>query len=160
MGMLFSVLAVVVAAPWLLGCQWPQGSPMPSCASPPTPSLCLAATRQLCQGIVIGFDFHRAEGAELPGTTGGLQPLPRLATPMSSWCWWCSNGIGEGKGSELDWICRAEEQSGRAEGITSQRKRKEDSNEECSRQVNGLRCGSLSQAGFQENSNFPGLYLR
>ena len=140
MGMLFSVLAVVVAAPWLLGCQWPQGSPMPSCASPPRPSPCLSATRQPCQGIVIGFDFHRAEGAELPGTTGGLQPLPRLATPMSSWCWWCSNGIGEGKGSELDWICRErKEQSSRAAGIASQRKRKEDCNEERSSQVKGLR---------------------
>ena len=81
MGMLFSVLAVVVAAPWLLGCQWPQGSPMPSCASPPTPSLCLAATRQLCQGIVIGFDFHRAEGAELPGTTWGLTAIATASNP-------------------------------------------------------------------------------
>jgi len=99
---------------------------------------------------------------ELPGTTaplGARQPLPRPATPMSSWCCWCPNGIGKGKGSELDWICRAEEQSGRAEGITLQRKRKEDSNEECSRQVNGLRYGSLSPAGFPENSNFTRLYL-
>jgi hypothetical protein len=52
------------------------------------------------------------------------------------------NGIGEGKGSALDWICRVrKQQSSRAEGIASQRKRKEDSNKERSRQVKGLHCG-------------------
>ena len=109
---------------------------------------------QPCQ---IGSDFQRAAGrsrvAAEPGATWGSNAIAMASDPDVIVVLVVPNGIGEGKGSELDWIYRAEEQSGRAEGITSQRKRKEDSNEECSRQVNGLRCGSLSQAGFQENSN-------
>ena len=102
---------------------------------------------------------------ELPGTTaplGARQPLPRPATPMSSWCCWCPNGIGKGKRSELDWICRErKEQRSRAEGIASPAEEEEARFQriEHSRQVNGLRYGSLSLAGFPENSNFTRLYL-